>query len=100
MFGASLIHRNLQVGWAPLLSVCDFEDRRCIFADQSQGRKKFATLIKASAHWWVVGLLPADTKLFQYLLHAASPKANGRGDYICGTHQGSRSRLLMCKSTS
>lgn len=31
----------------------------------------------------------------------ASPKTSGRApDYTCGTHQGSRSRLLMCRSMS
>ena len=40
-------------------------------ADQSQRRRKFATLIKESARWCVLGLLQADTELCQCLLQAA-----------------------------
>ena len=39
--------------------------------DSSQGRRKFATLSKESAHWCVLGLLEADTELRQCSLQAA-----------------------------
>lgn len=101
--GAFLINRSVQVGWGSSAFAgstwFSWGERSCN-CWPVPGRRKLSTLIVESAHWWVLGLLQADTELCWSLLQA-SPKANSRDpDDICGEHRVHRSRLFVCTSTS
>lgn len=106
MPAAFLIDRNLQVGWGTssfAISVWLWGQKMYLLLTGPWGGGSLAMLIKESAHWCVLGLLQAETELCQCSLQSClpSPKANGRApNHIGCTHQGSRSRLLMCKSMS
>lgn len=99
MPGAFLIDRKFQLGWGT--SVWLWGQKMYLLLT---GPREGSLLPQLdSAHWCVLGFLYGDAELCQGSLQAAlaSPKANGRTpDYACSTHRGSRSRLLICKSTS